>query len=72
MPEGVWTRAAESDLQEIFSQTEDAREGSGQHFLSLVDAALELVRKAAAISAGLRPQRVRRASAVCASAEGRG
>ena len=45
MRETVWTRAAESDLQEIFSQTEDAREGSGQHFLSLVDAALELLRQ---------------------------
>jgi plasmid stabilization system protein ParE len=45
MPDLVWTRAAESDLQEIFAQCEDAREGSGVAFMSLVDAALSLVRQ---------------------------
>ena len=45
MLELVWTRAAESDLQEIVAQLEDAHEDSGQRFLSLVDASLELLRQ---------------------------
>ena len=45
MPEVVWTRAAESDLQEIFAQLDEVQEGSGQRFLSLMDAALELLRQ---------------------------
>ena len=45
MAELVWTRAAESDLQEIFEQCEEAREGSGERFVSLLGAAVELLRQ---------------------------
>jgi plasmid stabilization system protein ParE len=45
MRELVWTRAAESDLQEIYSQLENARENVGRRFLKLLDAALELLRQ---------------------------
>ena len=45
MPELVWTQAAEGDLQEIFAQLEEVQEESGRRFLSLIDAALELLRQ---------------------------
>ena len=44
MCELVWTGAAEADLQEIFNELEDAQEGSGERFLLLMDASLELLR----------------------------
>jgi plasmid stabilization system protein ParE len=39
----VWTRGAESDLQAIYNELEDARPGLGDEFLGLIDAAVELL-----------------------------
>ena len=41
----VWTHAAEADLQEVYNDLEAFREGSGDSFLSLIDASMELLRQ---------------------------
>jgi plasmid stabilization system protein ParE len=45
MREVVWTRGAEADLQAAYEQLEAFQEGMGDGFLSLIDAAIELLRQ---------------------------
>jgi plasmid stabilization system protein ParE len=45
MREVVWTRGAEADLQFIFDQLSDLRDGAGEEFLILLDAAIELLKQ---------------------------
>lgn len=45
MPEVVWTRAAESDLQAVYNELESFDEGLGDNFLSLVDSSIELLKQ---------------------------
>jgi plasmid stabilization system protein ParE len=45
MREVVWTRGAEADLQSIYDELEDLSPGTGDRFLELLDAAIELLRQ---------------------------
>lgn len=45
MRDVVWTRAAEADLQQVYEDLEENREGSGEAFLLLVDASIQLLRQ---------------------------
>ena len=45
MRDVVWTRAAEADLQRVFEDLERNREGSGERFLELLEASMQLLRQ---------------------------
>src|SRR3954462_3600576 len=45
MREVVWTRGAEADLQSIYDKLEEFSPGTGDRFLELIDAAIELLRQ---------------------------
>lgn len=45
MREVVWTRAAEADLQAEYQTLEDSKEGAGETFVVLIDAAIQLLRQ---------------------------
>jgi hypothetical protein len=43
--EAIWLWSAEADLQEIFVRSEDARPGSGERFLLVLDRLLDLLKQ---------------------------
>ena len=45
MLEVVWTRGAEADLQSIYERLEESSAGTGDRFLELISAAIELLRQ---------------------------
>ena len=45
MRDVVWTRAAEADLQKVYEDLEAFHEGSGERFLLLVDASIQLLKQ---------------------------
>ena len=45
MPDVVWTRAAESDLQSVFDELESVADGTGDQFLLLINSAIDLLKQ---------------------------
>ena len=45
MREIVWTRGAEADLQSAYNEAEESSAGSGESFLGLIDASIELLKQ---------------------------